>query len=113
MLGAGDGAVMERADIKKLQVLVVGGKPHAVTVMRTAFGIIGLNKVHAIAGSQRAIQHLRDEVVDAVFCDEAADAVDGVPFPLVDVISPAGQGSFVDLLAKSWLPVASATVGVR
>jgi CheY-like chemotaxis protein len=82
MLDAANGAVMERADIKKLQVLVVGGKPHAVTVMRTAFGIIGLNKVTAIAGSQRAIQHLRDEVVDAVFCDEAADAVDGVPFPL-------------------------------
>jgi CheY-like chemotaxis protein len=82
MLGAGDGAVMERADIKDLQVLIVGGKPHAVTILRTAFGIIGLNQVSAIAKSERAIQHLRDEDVDAVFCDEAAGAVDGVPFPL-------------------------------
>ena len=73
---------MERADIKRLRVLVVGGKPHAVTVLRTAFGIIGLNRVTAIAGSERAIQHLRDESIDAVFCDEAASAVDGVPFPL-------------------------------
>jgi CheY-like chemotaxis protein len=73
---------MGRADIKSLQVLVVGGKPHAVTILRTAFGIIGLNKVSAIAKSERAIQYLRDEDVDAVFCDEAADAVDGVPFPL-------------------------------
>ena len=82
MLGAGDGAVMERADIKKLQVLVVGGKPHAVTILRTAFGIIGLNNVSAIVHSERAIQHLRDEAVNAVFCDEAAGAVNGVPFPL-------------------------------
>jgi two-component system, chemotaxis family, chemotaxis protein CheY len=73
MLGAGDGAVMERADIKDLQVLIVGGKPHAVTILRTAFGIIGLTKVSAIAKSEHAIQHLRDE---------AAVAVDGVPFPL-------------------------------
>ena len=73
---------MGRADIKSLQVLVVGGKAHAVTILRTAFGIIGLNKVSAIAKSERAIQNLRDESVDAVFCDEAADAVDGVPFPL-------------------------------
>ena len=82
MLEAGDGAVMERADIKNLHVLIVGGKPHAVTILRTAFGIIGLNKVSAITRSERAIQHLRDENVDAVFCDEAAGEVDGVPFPL-------------------------------
>ena len=82
MLGAGNGAVMERADIKNLKVLIVGGKPHAVTILRTAFGIIGLNKVSAILHSERAIQYLRDEDVDAVFCDEAAGTVDGVPFPL-------------------------------
>jgi CheY-like chemotaxis protein len=73
---------MEGADIKNLRVLVVGGKAHTVTILRTAFGIIGINKVIAIAGSERAIQYLRDENVDAVFCDEAADAVDGVQFPL-------------------------------
>ena len=66
MLDAGDGAVMKRADIKNLHVLIVGGKPHAVTILRTAFGIIGLNKVSAIAGSEWAIKHLRDETVDAV-----------------------------------------------
>ena len=82
MLGAGDGAVMERADIKKLQVLDVGGKQHAVTILRTAFGIIGLNNVSAIVHSARAIQHLRDEAVDAVFCDETAGTVNGVPFSL-------------------------------
>jgi two-component system chemotaxis response regulator CheY len=82
MLDTGDGAVMERADIKRLEVLIVGGKPHAVTILRTAFGIIGLNKVSAITGSERAIQHLRDNAVDAVFCDEAADTIGGVPFPL-------------------------------
>ena len=82
MLGSGDGAVMERADLKNLHVLIVGGKPHAVTILRTAFGIIGLNKVSAEAKSDGAIRFLRDEIVDAVFCDEAAGAIGGVPFPL-------------------------------
>jgi CheY-like chemotaxis protein len=82
MLGAGDGAVMDRADLRNLQVLIVGGKPHAVTVLRTAFGIIGVNDVSAIADCEHAIQFLRNATVDAAFCDETAGAVDGVPFPL-------------------------------
>ena len=73
---------MDRADIKNLRVLIVGGNTHTVTILRTAFGIIGLNKVIAIANSERAIQFLRDDNVDAVFCDEAAGEVNGVPFPL-------------------------------
>ena len=82
MLGPGDGAVMERADLKNLHVLIVGGKPHAVTVLRTAFGIIGINKVSAEFDSAEAIQLLRDETVDAVFCDAGAEPFCGMPFPL-------------------------------
>ncbi|HEY0282688.1 MAG TPA: hypothetical protein VGC27_08700, partial [Rhizomicrobium sp.] len=82
MLLASVGAAMDRADTKNLRVLIVGGKPHAVAILRTAFGILGLNRVSVIARSERAIQLMRDEDVDAVFCDEAAGAVDGLPFPL-------------------------------
>ena len=73
---------MDRADLKSLQVLIVGGKPHAVTTLRTVFGIIGLTKVLAVAESARAIECLREEPVDAVFCDEGADHIDYLPFPM-------------------------------
>jgi len=73
---------MDRADLKNLHVLIVGGKPHAVTTLRTVFGIIGLNKVSAVAESTRAIEILCDEAVDAVFCDEGADYLDYLPFPM-------------------------------
>ncbi len=73
---------MKRDDLCELHVLIVGGKPHTVMTLRTVFGIIGLNKVSAVADSARAVAMLRDQAVDAVFCDEHTGAVDGVPFPL-------------------------------
>jgi len=73
---------MGREDLGELQVLIVGGKPHAVMTLRTVFGIIGINKVSAVADSMRAIAALREQAVDAVFCDEHTEAIDDVPFPL-------------------------------
>ena len=73
---------MRRDDFSELQVLIVGGKPHAVATLRTVFGIVGLNRVIAVTGAARAIEVLRDQAMDAVFCDEHADTVDDVPFPL-------------------------------
>ena len=73
---------MRRDDLGDLQVLIVGGKPHAVMTLRTVLGIVGLNKVCVEADSVRAIEALRDQTLDAVFCDERTDAVDNVPFPL-------------------------------
>ena len=75
------GSGMDRADIKTLHVLIVGGRPHAVTTLRTIFGIIGLTKVSAVVDSVRAIDCLREERIDVVFCDEHADHVNGIPFP--------------------------------
>ncbi len=82
MLYPGNGDAMDRADLQNLRVLIVGGKPHAVTTLRTIFGIIGLTKVYAAAESARAIQFLRDQPVHAVFCDETAGEVDHLTFPM-------------------------------
>ncbi len=67
-------------DIKDLRVLLVGGKPHAVQVLRTVFGIVGLTKVVAAPSTMRALEHLQTQYFDAVFCDEFAEPVGGMPF---------------------------------
>src|SRR5262249_28343924 len=61
------------ADLKNLQVLLVGGRPASVQVLRTAFGLLGINQIHVAAESARAIETLRTQTFDAVFCDAAAE----------------------------------------
>ncbi|MBU6299375.1 MAG: response regulator, partial [Alphaproteobacteria bacterium] len=72
---------MERKTLKDLRILIVGGKPHAVATLRMAFGIVGFANVEAVAKSARAVEILSSRSVDAVFCDECAAPLDGVPFP--------------------------------
>jgi len=82
MLQPGNGVGMDRAGLKKLRLLIVGGKPHAIATLRTVFGIIGINQVCYTADSVRAIELLRHEEFDAVFADDAADKVGLLAFPL-------------------------------
>jgi two-component system chemotaxis response regulator CheY len=74
---------MERqADIRDLRVLIVGGRPANVQILRTAFGLIGLRHLFVFADSARAIEALRLQYFGAVFCDATADPFDGMAFPL-------------------------------
>ena len=55
----------------------------AVTMLRTAFGLIGMGKVDAaqvIRGAR--CKHLRERPFDVVFCDEEAGEVEGLSFAL-------------------------------
>ncbi len=99
----GDG--MDRADIKTLHVLIVGGKPHAITTLRTVFGIIGLTKVSAVAESARAIEWLREERVDVVFCDEHADHMNGLPFPMAARRAPGVPNPMLPIFLVFSTPV--------
>ncbi|HXC56828.1 MAG TPA: response regulator [Rhizomicrobium sp.] len=71
-----------QADIKHLHVLLVGGRPASVQVLRTAFGLLGLKQVVAVAESARAIEVLRSQAFSAIFCDAAAEQYKGVTFPI-------------------------------
>jgi CheY-like chemotaxis protein len=73
---------MGKSDLVALRALIVGGTPHAVTALRTAIGLIGIGKVDAVSRSTRALQCLRENKIDAVFCDESVEDIDGVPFAL-------------------------------
>jgi CheY-like chemotaxis protein len=71
-----------QADIRDLSVLIVGGRPANVQVLRTALGLAGLRQAIIIADSKRAIETLRLQRFSAVFCDAGAEPVDGMAFPV-------------------------------
>ena len=72
----------DRLDLTQLRVLAVGGKSHAVGILRTVLGVLGIRAITAEADSRRALEMLRSEAFDVVFCDEHAGPVDGLAFPL-------------------------------
>ncbi len=72
----------EKADLKSLRVLLVGGKPASVQILRTAFGLLGMKQVAAIAESARAIEALRSQTFAAIFCDAGAEQFKGMNFPV-------------------------------
>ena len=72
----------ELTDFKNLRVMVVGGRPSGLQVLRTVFGVAGIGNVVAVPESRRAVNLLCNERFAAVFCDDRAELVGGVPFPL-------------------------------
>lgn len=70
------------AEVRALRVLVVGGKPASVQILRTAFGLIGLRDVNAVSDSARAIEALRMQHFSAIFADPQTEPFEGMPFHL-------------------------------
>ena len=73
---------MNETDFKSLRVLIVGGKAGHVQLLRTAFGLLGIRLITAIAESGRAIEALRIHRYSAIFADAAAERFDRMPFPV-------------------------------
>jgi CheY-like chemotaxis protein len=72
----------EQADIKDLRVLLVGGKPASIQIMRTVFGLLGLKQVATVAESARAIEALRSQTFAAIFCDAGVEHYKNMTFPV-------------------------------
>jgi CheY-like chemotaxis protein len=71
-----------QADISQMHVLLVGGRPGGVQILRTAFGLLGLKQVVAVAESARAIEALRSQSFSAIFCDAGAEHYKSMTFPV-------------------------------
>jgi len=71
-----------QVDFQQMRVLLVGGKPAAVQILRTAFGMLGLKYVMVVAESARAIEALRCQQFSAIFCDATAERYEGMTFPV-------------------------------
>jgi two-component system chemotaxis response regulator CheY len=72
----------EQAGLRNMRVLVVGGRPSGVQVLRAVLALAGVGSVSAEPDSARAIELLRHEAFNAVFCDDRCEPVSGVAFPL-------------------------------
>jgi len=79
MLCAGNGMTND-LEFRSLRVLLVGGKPNVVRVLRTVLGLAGVNAIVIATDSTEAMRHLRLSLFDAVFCDETAEPIDRMPF---------------------------------
>jgi DNA-binding NtrC family response regulator len=84
-------------DFKDVRVLIVGGKPHAAQILRTVLGIVGINSIVVAPSTMLALSHLQTRSFDAVFCDEAVEPADGVPFVLAARRAPGLMNPMVPL----------------
>lgn len=110
--------------------LLVGGKPHAVQIMRQVLGILGVRHIDWTADSYAAIELLRAHHYTAVWCDEhaarsgrehfarAARQTAGILHPMIPIflvcagprrreVEAARDMGFTDVLAR---PLSAATI---
>lgn len=73
---------MDRADFSAHRVLIVGGKTHAIAILRSILGIAGVTKVFQVEQPARALELLAMENFSAVFCDARTEEIDGMSFAL-------------------------------
>jgi CheY-like chemotaxis protein len=81
---------MERADFSSHRVLILGGKTHAIGLLRSILNIIGLTKITLVEDKSRALELLSMEHFTSVFFDPQALKVDGMHFA-VDARRQAGM----------------------
>jgi CheY-like chemotaxis protein len=84
-------------EFRTLRVLVVGGKPHAVRTLRTVFSLLGLHQIVVVPESEAALQQLRFNTFDAVFCDEIAEKVGGLSFAVAARRDPEALDKMVPI----------------
>ena len=73
---------MDRSDFSSHRVLVLGGKTHTIGILRSILTNAGVSKIIHVEQSERAIDLLGMEHFSAVFCDQNAEHVDGMSFPV-------------------------------
>jgi CheY-like chemotaxis protein len=65
----------EPDNLDMARMLIVGGRPHAVQLLRQIFDILGFRQIQATSRLATAIELLRTQTFSAVFCDDQiADA---------------------------------------
>ncbi|HTQ15376.1 MAG TPA: response regulator [Rhizomicrobium sp.] len=67
-------------EIKSLRILVVTARPHVAQVLRQVLGICGVTDIAVCAHGAAALDLLRHQVYDAVFCDQASSHDTGRDF---------------------------------
>ena len=73
---------MERSDFSSLRVLLLGGKTHTIGILRSILSNAGVTKIIHVEQTARALDLLGMEHFSAVFCDQNAEGMDGMSFPV-------------------------------
>lgn len=73
---------MKRSDFSSHRILVLGGKTHAIGILRSILSNAGITKIIHVEHTARALDLLGMEHFSAVFCDQQAEGVDGMSFPV-------------------------------
>jgi two-component system chemotaxis response regulator CheY len=71
---------MDRSEFSAHRILVLGAKSHAVMLLRSILGTVGVGRVVHIEHPRRALELLGLEQFSAVFCDLAAERTDAQSF---------------------------------
>ena len=71
---------MERSEFSAHRVLVLGAKSHAIMLLRSILGTVGVGKVAHVEHPRRALELLGMEHFSAVFYDPAIEAAGEQPF---------------------------------
>jgi CheY-like chemotaxis protein len=73
---------MERTEISRHHILIVGAKNHSLLLLRSVLGIAGIDKITHLETARAAIAVLAQEPFSAVFCDWDVEMVDGMGFAI-------------------------------
>ena len=68
---------MDRSDFSSHRILVLGGKTHAISILRSILNTAGVTKIIHVEQTGRALDLLSMEHFSAVFCDQKAEGVNG------------------------------------
>ncbi|WP_296446233.1 hypothetical protein [Rhodoferax sp. UBA5149] len=73
---------MDRADISKHRILLLGSKTHALLLLRSILSVMGVTSIVQVEDTRRAIELLSMEMFHAVFYDPKSEGYDGMSFPV-------------------------------
>lgn len=73
---------MERSEFASYRILLLGGKTHALTLLRSILSNAGVSDILQVEETRRAMELLCMEHFHAVFFDPRVDDFDDMPFAL-------------------------------
>jgi two-component system chemotaxis response regulator CheY len=73
---------VDRADISKHRILLLGSKTHALLLLRSILSVMGVTSIVQVEDTRRALELLSMEMFHAVFYDPKVEAYLGTPFPV-------------------------------
>jgi DNA-binding NtrC family response regulator len=84
---------MAQTDFSALRVLLLSGRGHAGQTVRSVLTLAGISRIFCTDDPGQALDYLRAEIYDAIFCDDSCGKVGDLAFPLAvrrrtDVLNP-------------------------